>query len=133
MDTFRWVKAFVCSLGGLSAGLLGGWDLLLKILVIFVCLDYAAGVSAAIVERKLNSQIAFRGVAKKILLFIPIAVAFWIDQLIGQEILRSVAIMFYIANEGISVLENCARVGIPIPEAIKRALAQLGGEEEHGK
>jgi len=118
----KWAATII---GGLLTGLLGGWDLALQVLVLFVVLDYATGLTAAWYEKKLDSSIGFRGIAKKILLFVPIAVAYALDKALGQDILRSLAIWFYMANEGLSILENLGRAGVPIPEPIKTALEQL--------
>lgn len=124
-----WLKWLVTLVGGLLTSLLGGWDMALKVLVLFVVLDYATGLVAAYGEQNLNSQVGLRGIAKKILLFVPIAVAYWLDMLLGQEVLRSLAIFFYIANEGLSMMENLGRAGVPFPEQIQTALEQLKGDE----
>jgi toxin secretion/phage lysis holin len=123
-------KYAIALVGGFMTSLLGGWDLALQVLVLFVVLDYIVGLMAAYTEKGLDSRIGFKGIARKILLFVPIAVAYWLDMLIGQEVLRNLAIFFYIANEGLSVLENLARVGVPLPESLKQALIQLRGAEE---
>ncbi len=120
-----WLKWLVALVGGLLTTLLGGWDLALQVLVLFVVLDYATGLIAAYGEQNLDSRVGFRGIAKKILLFIPVAVAYWLDMLLGQEILRNLAIFFYIANEGLSILENLGRAGVPFPGQIQDALEQL--------
>ena len=127
-----WLKWLITLVGGLLTSLLGGWDMALKVLVLFVVLDYATGLVAAYGEQNLNSRVGFRGIAKKILLFVPVAVAYWLDMLLGQEILRSLAIFFYIANEGLSMMENLGRAGVPFPEQIQEALEQLKGDGEHG-
>lgn len=124
-----WTKYSIALVGGLLTSLLGGWDMALKVLVLFVVLDYATGLVAAYGEQNLNSRVGFRGIAKKILLFVPVAVAYWLDMLLGQEILRSLAIFFYIANEGLSMMENLGRAGVPFPEQIQEALEQLKGDE----
>jgi toxin secretion/phage lysis holin len=105
----------------------------LQVLVLFVVLDYATGLVAAYEEQTLNSRVGFKGIAKKVLLFVPVAVAYWLDMLLGQEILRSLAIFFYIANEGLSMVENLARAGIPFPEQIQTALEQLKKAEGDAK
>lgn len=124
------IKAAVAVAGGLLVGLLGGWDVALKILVIFVVMDYTTGLAAAWYEKKLDSNVGLRGIAKKILLFVPVAIGYWLDTLMGHQILRSLAIFFYIANEGLSMLENLSRMDIPIPNAIKDALDQLKKKSE---
>ena len=118
----KWLTTFV---GGLLVGLLGGWDMALQILVLFVVLDYITGLTAAWYEKKLDSNVGLRGITKKILLFIPVVVGYWFDQAMGTEIFRSLAIFFYMANEGLSILENLGRAGVPIPAPLKVALEQL--------
>lgn len=120
-----WLKWAAALVGGAITAALGGWDMALQILVFFVVLDYLTGLVAAWYEKKLDSNVGFRGIAKKILLFVPIAVAYALDQMLGQEILRSLAIFFYLANEGLSMLENLGRAGVPIPEPLRVALEQL--------
>ena len=127
------LKYSVALVGGLLTTLLGGWDLALQVLVLFVVLDYATGLIAAYGEQNLDSRVGFRGIAKKILLFIPVAVAYWLDMLLGQEILRNLAIFFYIANEGLSMMENLGRAGVPFPEQIQEALEQLKKAEGGAK
>jgi len=130
-----WLKWAAALVGGAITAALGGWDLALEILVLFVVLDYVTGLAAAWYEKKLNSHIGFRGIARKVLLFVPVAVAYALDQALGQDILRSLAIWFYMANEGLSILENLGRAGVPIPAPLKTALEQLKkkgeGSEAH--
>ena len=120
-----WVKYSFALVGGFLTSLLGGWDMALKVLVLFVVMDYITGLVAAYFDQALNSKVGFRGIAKKIMLFVPVAVAYWLDMLLGQEILRNLAIFFYIANEGLSMIENLGRAGIPFPRQIQGALEQL--------
>lgn len=134
-NTLTWIKGFFALVGGSITALLGGWDLALQVLVLFVVLDYITGLVAAWHEKRLDSRVGFRGIAKKILLFVPVAVGYWLDVLLGQEILRSLAIWFYLANEGLSMLENLGRCGVPILAPLKDALEQLKkkGEKVDGK
>ena len=125
-------KYFCAVVGTALSWLLGGWDLTLQILVIFVALDYVTGVVAAWHEKELDSNVGFYGIAKKILLFVPVAIGFWLDQFTGQEILRNIAIFFYIANEGISILENLGRCGVAVPPALLDALGQLKNKNQGG-
>lgn len=127
------LKYSVALVGGLLTALLGGWDVALQVLVLFVVLDYITGLVAAYEEQNLNSRVGFRGIAKKILLFVPVAVAYWLDMLLGQEILRNLAIFFYIANEGLSMMENLGRAGVPFPEQVQTALEQLKRAEGDAK
>lgn len=124
-NALSYVKYGVTIIGGLLTGLLGGWDMALQVLVLFVALDYITGLAAAWYEKKLDSNVGMRGIAKKILLFVPVAVGYWLDIALGTEMLRSLAIFFYIANEGLSILENLSRAGVPIPAPLKAALEQL--------
>lgn len=127
-----WFKWLIVLVGGYLTSLLGGWDMAIKILAIFVVLDYIVGVMAACVQKRVDSQVGFLGIMKKILIFVAIIVCYQIDLLIGQDILRNLAIFFYIANEGISILENLGRAGLEYPPAIKDALVQLRGEKYNG-
>lgn len=119
------IKCGAATIGGLVTGFLGGWDTSLRVLVMFVVLDYATGIVAAYLEKKLDSSVGFKGITRKVLLFIPVGVACYLDQLLGQQVLRSLAIWFYLANEGLSLVENLGRCGVPIPPAIMGALQQL--------
>jgi toxin secretion/phage lysis holin len=119
------IKVAFALIGGWITAVLGGWDTALQVLVLFVVLDYITGLIAAWYEKKLDSRIGFRGIAKKILLFVPVALGYWLDVLLGQEILRSLAIWFYLANEGLSMLENLGRCGVPVLAPLKDALEQL--------
>lgn len=127
------IRYSLAAVGAAITAALGGWDLALRVLVAFVVIDYVTGVIAAWYERRLDSQVGMRGIAKKILLFVPVALAHWLDQLVGGTVLRSLAIWFYIANEGLSVTENLGRAGIPIPAVLMQALAQLRQKGDTGE
>ena len=129
-NVWIYLKYFVAITGGFMTALLGGWDMVLKALVVLVVLDYVTGVTAAWFEKKLSSEVGAKGIAKKILLFVPVVIGVYMDQATGQQVFRSLAIWFYMANEGLSCLENLGRVGIPFPEAMKKALVQLKDKEE---
>lgn len=129
-DRLLQIKALCGLVGGTIVGFLGGWDTALKVLVIFVVLDYITGLVAAWYEKKLDSNVGARGIAKKILMFVPVAIGYWLDVLLQQEVLRSITIFFYIANEGLSVVENLSRAGIPFPQPIKDALTVLREKSE---
>ena len=130
------IKITFALVGGWLTAVLGGWDTALQVLVLFVVMDYITGMIAAWYEKRLDSRVGFRGICKKVLLFVPIAICYALDQVLGQEILRSLAIFFYIANEGLSVIENLGRAGVPVPAALGEALEQLRkkgeGEGENG-
>ena len=124
-NTLTWIKGVFALVGGSITAVLGGWDLALQVLVLFVVLDYITGLVAAWYSKTLNSQVGFRGICKKVLLFIPVAICYALDQVIGQEILRSLAIFFYLANEGLSITENLGLCGVPVPVPLLDALEQL--------
>lgn len=129
-NMLMWFKGIFALLGGMITAFLGGWDLALKILVGFVILDFVVGIVAATMQGKVNSHVGQK-FARKILLFIPIGIGYMLDALMGQEILRNLAIFFYLANEGISLLENLGKCGVPIPEPIFNALEQLNGKGDN--
>lgn len=119
------IKYGIAVAGGLITGFLGGWDTSLKVLVAFVVLDYFTGLLAAYFEKKLDSTVGFKGITRKVLLFVPIGVGYYLDQLLGQQVLRSLAIWFYLANEGLSLVENLGRCGVPMPPGLVDALQQI--------
>lgn len=122
---FNWVSIMFGAIGGVCAYLLGGWDVMLKTIVFLAVVDYATGIIKGIYKKNLSSEIGFEGLLKKVMMFLLIAVAFSIQQLIGGKIpLREVVIMFYICNEGLSLLENAA-VLLPVPDKLKDVLLQL--------
>ena len=115
------------ALGGALGAVLGGWDGFLYGLIVFVVVDYLTGLMAAAMEKKLSSEVGFHGIIKKIVIFCLVAVGHIIDTHIIQNgsVLRTAVIFFYLSNEGISILENAARIGIPVPEKLKAVLEQL--------
>lgn len=119
------VNSMFAVIGTVIAKALGGWDLALQVLVALVVLDYATGVLVAIFEKKLSSAIGGKGIAKKVMIFALVYVAVSVDQATNTDIIRLLTIMFYIANEGISVLENAGKLGVPYPAKLKNILAQL--------
>jgi len=101
--------------------ILGGWDMWLKALVLFVVLDYISGVLSACVEGSLNSELGYRGICKKVFIFILVAISYQIDVLFGMVAIRMATIGFYLATEGLSILENAGRAGLPLPNTWKEA------------
>lgn len=113
--------------------LFGGWDLALKILITFMILDYVTGVIYAYVIKTLNSEIGFKGLIKKCMILAVLVVGVALDRMLGNDgtwVFRTLVCYFYIANEGISLLENISNLGVPIPNKIKNALEQLNNDEE---
>ena len=129
------VQMVFAAVGGWLGWFLGGCDGLLYALVAFVAVDYVTGVLCAVADRKLSSEVGFRGIAKKALIFLLVGMANVLDvQVIGSGcVLRTAVIFFYISNEGVSLVENAARLGLPVPEKLKDVLAQLHGRAEDGK
>ena len=112
-------------IGGFICKFLGGWDMLLKAIVMLVILDYVTGILKAVYNKSLSSEIGFNGLIRKIVIFIVIATAYVIQGIIGDGIpLREITILFFIANEGISLLENASEF-VPIPDKLKNTLIQL--------
>lgn len=106
---------------------LGGWDGLLYALIAFVAIDYVTGVMCAISNHTLSSEVGFKGICRKVLIFLLVGIGSILDaRVIGSgSVLRTAVIFFYISNEGVSILENAARLGLPVPEKIKVVLEQL--------
>lgn len=119
------IKLLIAVIGGLLADVMGGWDIMLKTLVILVIVDYATGVLAAIYKHKLSSAIGYKGIIKKTGIFAIVLVASLIGKCFDSEIIRSVTIVFYVANEGISILENVGKTGVKYPKKLKQILDQL--------
>ena len=117
--------------GGFICSFLGGWDMLLKSIVILVILDYITGLLKSIYNKKLSSNTGFRGLIKKIIIFIVIATAYVIQGVLESVIpLREITIVFFICNEAISLLENASEF-VPIPSKLKEVLVQLRDKEEN--
>ena len=121
------------ALGGALGAVMGGFDGFLYALVVFVVVDYITGLMAAAVEKKLSSEVGFKGIFKKVIIFSLVAVGDIVDKhIIGEGSgLRTAGIFFFLSNEGISILENAARTGLPIPGKLKAVLEQLREEKEN--
>ena len=106
-------------------------DGFLYALVAFVIIDYITGLMVAILEKRLSSEVGFRGIFKKVVLFSLVAVGHIVDSRLLQNegVIRTAVIFFYLSNEGISILENTAKIGLPVPEKLKNILAQLNKED----
>ncbi|MEY8415279.1 phage holin family protein [Tissierella praeacuta] len=128
-----WTKRILLLIGGAITTILGGWDMLLKTLVGLVIADYILGVTAAGINSEVNSRVGFKGIFKKVMLFVPVGVAYSLDQVLESEILRNMAIWFYIGNEGISIIENLSKAGVPFPNFVKELLVQLKESSDKGE
>ena len=113
------------ALGTAASALLGGWDMWLQVLVYFVIADYLTGVLAAFCLKKLSSEVGARGIAKKVFIFLLVGIAYQIDMLAGTELVRAAVCGFYIGIEGLSILENAGKLGIPLPTILIDALEQM--------
>ena len=131
------IQLAFAAVGGWLGYFLGGCDGLLYTLLAFVVLDYITGIMCAIVDHKLSSVIGFRGIFRKVLIFALVGVGHLLDlQVLGSVgVLRTAVIFFYLSNEGVSLVENAAHLGLPIPEKLKAVLEQLHDraekEEDH--
>lgn len=122
------------AVGGWLGWFLGGCDGLLYALIAFVVADYITGVMCAIIDHKLSSEVGFKGIFRKVLIFMLVGAAKILDvHVIGTgSVMRTAIIFFYISNEGVSLLENAGHLGLPIPEKLKAVLAQLHNRAEKG-
>ena len=129
------IQIIFSAVGGWLGYFLGGCDGLLYALIAFVVIDYITGVMCAIINRELSSAVGFKGIFRKVLIFLLVGIANIIDvHVIGTgAVLRTAVIFFYISNEGVSLLENAGHLGLPIPEKIKTVLEQLHDRAENGK
>ena len=119
------LKLVIAGIGTMIISALGGHDEMLNILAFFVILDYSSGLIKSIVLKKTDSKVGYRGIFRKIGLFIPVMIANQMDTILNTDMFRNMAIMFYIANEGISIIENLGSMGIPLPAFIEDTLVQL--------
>lgn len=126
------IQLIFTAIGGWLGYFLGGCDGLLYALIAFVVIDYITGVMCAINDKTLSSEVGFRGICRKVLIFLLVGIANILDvQVIGTgSVLRTAVIFFYISNEGVSLLENAAHLGLPVPKKIKTVLEQLHDRSE---
>lgn len=120
------------AIGGWLGYFLGGCDGLLYALIAFAVIDYITGVMCAVADKKLSSTVGFKGICRKVLIFLLVGIANVLDvQVIGSgSVLRTAVIFFYISNEGVSLIENAAHLGLPVPEKMKDVLEQLHDRAE---
>lgn len=126
------IQLIFSGIGGWLGYFMGGYDGFLYALVLFVVADYITGVLVAIFEKRLSSEVGFKGICRKALIFLLVGIANVLDiSVIGTgSVLRTAIIFFYISNEGVSLLENTSKLGLPIPEKIKDVLEQLKDKGE---
>ena len=128
------IQMVIAGIGGWLGYFLGGCDGLLFALMAFVVIDYITGVMCAINDRKLSSEVGFRGICRKVLIFLLVGIGHIVDaQVIGTgSVLRTAVIFFYLSNEGVSLIENAAHLGLPVPDKLKAVLEQLHDRAEKG-
>ena len=121
------IQLVFAAVGGWLGWFLGGCDGLLYALLAFAAVDYITGIMCAVVDKKLSSAVGFKGIFKKVLIFTLVGIANIVDVQVLETpgVLRTAVIFFYLSNEGVSMLENAAHLGLPVPDAIKTVLEQL--------
>ena len=131
-DVVHTIQVIFAVIGAYIGWFLGGFDGLLYALVAFVVLDYITGLMVAVLEKKLSSSIGFKGIFKKVLIFIFVGIGHIIDFYILQNgsAVRTAVIFFYLSNEGLSIVENAAKIGLPVPESLKKVFIELKKEED---
>lgn len=129
-DIMLAIKSALAAIGGVIGYFLGGVDGLMITLISFIAVDYISGVLVAIVKHKLNSEIGFKGICKKVLIIALVGVANLIDIHVIRSgaVARTAVIFFYAANEGISIIENATKLGLPVPAKLKSILEQMKKE-----
>ena len=126
------IQAVLTAIGGWLGWFLGGCDGLLYTLLAFVIIDYITGVMCAVADHTLSSAVGFKGICRKVLIFALVGIGHILDvNVIGTgSVLRTAVIFFYLSNEGVSLLENAAHLGLPIPEKLRDVLEQLHNRAE---
>ena len=132
MDKENIIKTIIATVGTGFTWLFGVWDTALMVLIVFMSLDYCTGLLRGYINKELSSDVGLKGIARKAVIFVVLIVAVLLDRLLntGNWVFRTLVAYFYIANEGISLLENCAGLGLPIPDKLKDALSQLKDGEK---
>ena len=128
------IQLIFAAVGGWLGYFLGGCDGLLYALIAFVVIDYITGVMCAISDKTLSSEVGFKGICRKVLIFLLVGIGNIVDaQVIGSGgVMRTAVIFFYLSNEGISLIENAAHLGLPVPDKLKAVLEQLHDRAEKG-
>ena len=133
-EFWNMIQVVFTMLGGWIGYFVGGCDGLLYALLAFVVIDYITGVMCAIADRQLSSEVGFKGICRKVLIFLLVGIANILDvNVVGTgSVLRTAVIFFYISNEGVSLLENAAHLGLPVPDKMKAVLEQMHKRSEDG-
>jgi toxin secretion/phage lysis holin len=130
-DIIHTLQLAFTAIGGYIGWFLGGYDGLVLALVAFVAIDYITGLMVAVIEKKLSSEIGFRGIFKKVLIFSLVGIGHIIDYYLIEKgsAVRTAVIFFYLSNEGLSIIENASKVGLPIPEKLRVVFTELRRED----
>jgi toxin secretion/phage lysis holin len=128
------IQLLITVVGGYIGWFLGGFDGFLYALLAFVVIDYLTGLMVAVLEKKLSSEVGFRGIFKKVLIFSLVGIGNMVDVYLlkNGSAIRTAVISFYLSNEGISILENTGKIGLPVPGKLKNILEQLREDENNG-
>ncbi|MGN4932158.1 phage holin family protein [Bacillus cereus group sp. MYBK14-1] len=128
------IKSFIVLLGTFCGYFLGGWDIVLITLTILTIIDYITGIIAAAYNGELKSKIGFRGIAKKVVMFLLVGVAVQLDLILGSNsAIREATIFFFSGNELLSILENAGRMGVKLPDVLVNAVEILNGKKQRDK
>ena len=133
-EFWNMIQLMFTAVGGWLGWFLGGSDGLLFALIAFVVIDYITGVMCAISDKKLSSAVGFKGICKKVLIFALVGGGHILDAFVigSGSVLRTAIIFFYLSNEGVSLVENCAHLGLPVPQKLKDVIEQLHNRAEKG-
>ena len=131
-DLWNVIQLIFTVIGGWIGYFFGEGDGLIKALIVFVICDYITGVMCATIDKKLSSEVGYKGIYKKVLIFMLIGIAHTLDvYAIGNgNILKNAVVFFYLSNEGISIIENATHLGLPVPEKMKNVLEELHGRSD---
>lgn len=123
MDKYNFIYLGTVSIvGSMASFLYGGFSSLLMFLIMFVVVDYLTGIMAAYVEKRLSSRVGFKGIAQKVFIFALVSIAHVLDIILGTNLIKDITILFYLVNEFISIMENASRIGVPIPNILKKVI-----------
>lgn len=130
-DFINTFKIIFTAIGGSIGYFLGGFDGLIFALVAFVAIDYITGLMVGIIEKKLSSSVGFKGIFKKVLIFLFVGIGHIVDFYILEKgsAVRTAVIFFYLSNEGLSIVENAAKIGLPVPESLGKVFSELKKED----
>lgn len=133
-EFWNMIQIAFTAVGGWLGYFLGGCDSLIIALLLFVVIDYITGVMCAVADKKLSSEVGFKGICRKVLIFMLVGIANIIDMQIikSGSVIRTAVIFFYLSNEGLSLIENAAHLGLPVPDKLKAVLEQLHDKERGG-